>query len=545
MKQLVGNVTDVNRAIDRVLRIFVWALPALAITYGVIILLGFVPGVPYTSVSVFYLISTVLISLAIVQLKLPGSRTRGVATYLLAYHLCVGVGMFFVYGMNTPMVLVWGILSLITVIYFGIGTSLLSLGALAGVFLLYSNTIGFKESWFPINLITCFIFLAAIVIIYAYLQEETYRKQEKLVEARNEERVQRQALLTTINSTSQAMFTLSAKGRVLLYNSAFLALLDTNKSLEQAHISKIMPLEYEGGKKFDYAKALSQKFQFSSDELIFPLSDNDHLNIRLDINRVFNESNQDNARLQHFVCTARDITKEKSLEEERNEFISVVSHELRTPIAITEAAIDNARYAQTNAIKDKKLIQKSLDIAYNKTKFLANLVNDLSTLSRAERGVGEDKELIDVNDFIHDIYNEYISPAKDKGLQLDLSIPDKIGNLHVSRLYLHELIQNFITNAIKYTKKGNVVIEVTKESNNVTFSIIDSGIGISKADQARIFEKFYRSEDYRTRETGGTGLGLHVSRKLSKKLGTQIKVESKINHGSKFSITLTLDSGKS
>ena len=76
---------------------------------------------------------------------------------------------------------------------------------------------------------------------------------------------------------------------------------------------------------------------------------------------------------------------------------------------------------------------------------------------------------------------------------------------------------------------------------NFSFSIADTGIGISKSDQAKIFQKFYRSEDYRTRETGGTGLGLYVAAKLAKKIGTTISVKSRLNHGSTFSFELPAD----
>ena len=72
----------------------------------------------------------------------------------------------------------------------------------------------------------------------------------------------------------------------------------------------------------------------------------------------------------------------------------------------------------------------------------------------------------------------------------------------------------------------------------IHFSVSDTGIGISKSDQTKIFNKFYRSEDYRTRETGGTGLGLYVAMKLSKKLGTHIDLKSRLNHGSTFSFEL-------
>jgi signal transduction histidine kinase len=102
-------------------------------------------------------------------------------------------------------------------------------------------------------------------------------------------------------------------------------------------------------------------------------------------------------------------------------------------------------------------------------------------------------------------------------------------------------ILNFITNSLKYTKEGEITLHVARKDGVVTFEVKDTGIGISKTDQAKIFNKFYRSEDYRTRETGGTGLGLYVAAKLAKKLGTKIELTSRLNHGSSFSFKLPAD----
>ena len=114
----------------------------------------------------------------------------------------------------------------------------------------------------------------------------------------------------------------------------------------------------------------------------------------------------------------------------------------------------------------------------------------------------------------------------------------KVGIITASRLYVEELLQNFITNAIKYTQSGSVTIIVKQTKGKVRFSVKDTGIGISRGDQVKVFAKFYRSEDYRIRETNGTGLGLYVSAKLAHKIGTQIELTSRLNHGSTFSFEL-------
>ncbi|HUD11107.1 MAG TPA: ATP-binding protein, partial [Candidatus Saccharimonadia bacterium] len=99
-----------------------------------------------------------------------------------------------------------------------------------------------------------------------------------------------------------------------------------------------------------------------------------------------------------------------------------------------------------------------------------------------------------------------------------------------------EILQNLITNAIKYTKSGQITVGCSRVATGTEFTVHDTGIGISASDKPKIFTKFYRSEDYRTRQTGGTGLGLYITRKLSEKLGVKISFTSRLNHGSTFTL---------
>ena len=145
---------------------------------------------------------------------------------------------------------------------------------------------------------------------------------------------------------------------------------------------------------------------------------------------------------------------------------------------------------------------------------------------------------INPTDLLTDLFKNYTDAAQKKGLTLDLDLQPRLPTVQTSRLYLEEILQNLITNAIKYTKSGTVTILGHKTKDGVYFGVKDTGIGISKSDQRHIFEKFYRSEDYRTRETSGTGLGLYVTHKLANKMGVHIDFESRLNHGSTFSFIL-------
>lgn len=189
-------------------------------------------------------------------------------------------------------------------------------------------------------------------------------------------------------------------------------------------------------------------------------------------------------------------------------------------------------------------LQDSVTMAHDQALYLAKMVNDLSTLSRAERGVAAEGEDIDVKTLLHTLLDEYNKEAIARKLHLNLDIQEPLGTIHVSRLYVQELLQNFITNAIKYTQEGAVTIIGRATKSHVTITVKDTGIGLSRSDQAKIFQKFYRSEDYRTRQTSGTGLGLYVAQKLAHKLGTKIVMTSRLNHGSSFGFTLPINHEK-
>jgi signal transduction histidine kinase len=238
-----------------------------------------------------------------------------------------------------------------------------------------------------------------------------------------------------------------------------------------------------------------------------------------------------------YMIVFRDITKQKTLDEERDEFIAVTSHELRTPLAIAEANLSTAILPGFAKIEPKALY--ILNQAHDNIIFLSELIQDLTTLSRAERGdLKLNRTLVQTSDFARQLVRNYEAQASDKDLKLLLVMNDEQLNMYTSEPELREILQNFITNAIKYTESGTITVEVTSGPKGVNFAVSDQGIGISASDKSKIFSKFYRSEDYRTRKTGGTGLGLYITQKLAEKLGVKITFTSRLNHGSTFNVTI-------
>jgi signal transduction histidine kinase len=188
----------------------------------------------------------------------------------------------------------------------------------------------------------------------------------------------------------------------------------------------------------------------------------------------------------------------------------------------------------------RKKTKALLEAAHDNVIFLAGLIGDLATLSKAEqKNLDIELTRVDPVEIIKTLQKDYQEKADDKKLLLKVAIGKDIHSIISSQLYIKEILQNLMTNAIKYTDAGEITIGARRDKDNViTFWIKDSGIGLSVSDQNKLFTKFFRSEDYHTRETGGTGLGLYITKKLAERIDGRISFDSKLGEGSTFYLSL-------
>jgi len=347
--------------------------------------------------------------------------------------------------------------------------------------------------------------------------------------------LEHERLTSLIGSMADGVIAVDDQTKIVLYNGAALSILDINGNMTGRQLRRVMALYDKNGQPIDIEELVeAASIPTSSRDYLLHYADGSTANLYLSVAPVHLGYGEKGDR--GYVLLLRDITREKSLEEERDEFISVVSHELRTPIAITEGNISNAQFIASKS-GDINEIRKALDAAHEQVLFLAGLVNDLSTLSRAERNVLEiNVESINPHTLVEELAENYKDEAKAKGLEIKTHLDPHLEVFFSSKLYSREILQNFVTNAIKYTERGSVTIGAAPAAKGVMFTVADTGIGISRPDQEKIFDKFFRSEDYRTRQNSGTGLGLYVTMKLARLLHAEISVESELNEGSTFSI---------
>lgn len=348
--------------------------------------------------------------------------------------------------------------------------------------------------------------------------------------------LERERLNSLINSMGDGVIAIDENLKIAVSNGAALNILDVNSSLRGKLITNVLHLVDKNDQELDLRQLIAEvKTSHASREwrLVYP--DGEKINLYTSIAPVrlgYGQRGQ-----KGYVILLRDITREKSLEEERDEFISVVSHELRTPIAIAEGNLSNARFIFEKSGLKNLPVDEALKEAHSQLNFLSAMINDLSMLSRAEGGtLTLDIESINVHDLVRELSKSYSPQAKAKGLSMKTEIDPSLELLQSGKLYVHEVLQNFITNAIKYTQEGHVTLGARTKKSGVEFYVADTGMGISKSDKEKIFDKFFRAENFQTRETSGTGLGLYVTMKLARLLHAEINIESEIDKGSTFTI---------
>lgn len=494
----------------------------------------------HTATLIYYTVTLLGVAVLIGHYKTVGKLSRTLLGLVYVFYiLALSALIVFIDPYPTPYY--WQIIAALIAVDLVFGSKIQKLGIIYFSLILFTSYFRTSDEITAEGLTVTALYgvgAAVVAILVSKYRRISDQERSLLDESSKQSQLERQRLLSLINNMGEAVISTDDKGKIVLYNAAVLDLLDTNQSLDDKSIDTILRLKTRQGKRVKLTKLIKDdKVGLTFTDYLHEFSPGDAINLYINVASVKVGFKQDVS--DGYIIMMRDITKEKSLEEERDEFISVVSHELRTPAAVAEGNISNAIFALDKKA-DKKAIGSALQEAHDQVIFLANMINDLATLSRAERSdVKMEITTIKPDELLKTIGDEYAPDADGKGLKFTVTAAKDTKPIKSSELYMREVLQNFITNALKYTRKGSIVLHVRSNlSDEAVFSVADTGIGLSKSDQKHIFEKFYRSEDYRTRESSGTGLGLYVTAKLAHKLKAKISVESQLDKGSTFTITI-------
>ncbi len=385
------------------------------------------------------------------------------------------------------------------------------------------------------TVVVALLILFGLACMVYYVRSAGYTERRTLGQLGQEVQTERERMTTLINVLPEAVFVVDQTGQILVYNSGALAILNTHDDLRGRLLSQLLTLQDTHNQKVEFAELIQPTKHIRRTDLSLHVVSQPVMLIDLRI-APLNSSHHATA---NYVVMCRDITKERTVEQRQEEFIAIASHELRTPLTIAEAALSSVLLPSPVGLSTNAVMM--VGKAHRNILFLSELVTDLTTLSEAQNdAIDIQPASLDPAGLLEQLAADYRPEATKKGLVLDVELPQqRLSPILTTEHHLHEILQNFLTNAIKYTSVGHIHLSVKKgQDSNIIFCVSDSGPGISPSDQKQLFTKFFRSEDYRTRETGGTGLGLYLCVQLAKRLNGRVWCESTVGQGANFYVQI-------
>ncbi len=258
--------------------------------------------------------------------------------------------------------------------------------------------------------------------------------------------------------------------------------------------------------------------------------------------------------ITHCVAIAQDVTQQKKAEDDlheallkaedatqaKSDFLANMSHEIRTPMNVILGFLELT-------LRDSKLSenqQANLSKAYHAAKGLLYLINDILDVSKSESGkLKIEKTAFNLPKLLGKVFQVFETTTREKRLDFRLEMSPTTPNNVIGDPYkIKQILMNLTGNAIKFTEKGSVKIQVEtlKEENLVHFMVVDTGIGIPLDKQKKIFQPFTQVDETTSRRFGGTGLGTTLSKQLVQLMGGKVWLESEIDKGSTFHFTISL-----
>ena len=228
------------------------------------------------------------------------------------------------------------------------------------------------------------------------------------------------------------------------------------------------------------------------------------------------------------------------LDDAKSEFLSIASHQLRTPTTIIKGYISMMQEGSFGKVS--KLVKQNLDKVYLATERLLNLIENLLDISRIESGRLEFNMVkVNLTKIAKELKEEFLKRAGEKKIKLSVFAPENLPEVTADALKIKEVASNLVDNAVKYTKEGEISLNLHQEGTSVVFSVIDTGIGMSTEEIGRLFNKFVRGDNMSTIHPEGNGLGLYFARVVIENMGGRIWAESAgKGKGSKFCFSLPL-----
>jgi len=353
-----------------------------------------------------------------------------------------------------------------------------------------------------------------------------------------EQRAKIEAIITSI---ADGVIVVDKKADILLINERAKKLLNITDKVIGEYVCKAVKLYADDGSEIKLAidKFLdSNKSLEVFDRALADKNTEQYLEINLSKYRNINQE------IVGAIIVVRDITRNVEIDKMKSEFASVASHQLRTPLSAVRWLLEMLLGGDLGKLNKEQ--QEAIQDALESNSRMIYLVNDLLNVSRLESAkIKVEPVLCSLNQLLKTALKEGSVLAKEKSIKLNKVGIQEVPKIKLDKSLMGQILQNLISNAIKYSPNNSEVkisLEVIEDS--VQFAVRDSGYGIPKEEQPRIFEKFFRAENVTRMETEGTGLGLYISKMVMELSGGKIWFESEEKKGSTFYFSIPLSGSK-
>ena len=260
----------------------------------------------------------------------------------------------------------------------------------------------------------------------------------------------------------------------------------------------------------------------------------DDLQIELHAVATRNESGEITGTLVLF----HDITELKKMDQVRRDFVANISHELRTPLSILRGYIETLLDSPKTPHEE---LTRILGVMERHSKRLDLLAEDLLTLAQLESGNPNlQMTTVDLSSFLPEIVRDWEKKLTSKQLSMSVDVPPELWTINVDRTRLQEALYNLLDNAVKYSREhGEIRVSARQRDGEIELTVSDDGIGITKEDLPRIFERFYRADKARGPDkVRGTGLGLAIVKHIAQLHGGRVEAESELDKGTTIRVVL-------
>ncbi len=331
-----------------------------------------------------------------------------------------------------------------------------------------------------------------------------------------------------LKSISHGILAIDADGNIMLINEEAKRILKCNVSqtIEDKNINLVI-------KEKDLLKEIVL-FKGSNHSKRVQLTTSEDIVYKINLDPIYLQD-FDNIIIGSII-NIEDITQKVKLENMRSDFVANVSHELKTPLTSISGFVETLKLNENIDIDTRN---RFLGIIESESDRLKRLIDDILLLSFIENNDKMSLDKVSIYEVFKEVYEMTSYMAKSKNISLDYEFNNKEIIILSNRDYIKQVFLNLVDNAIKYTPENrSIKVEVKKEKDIITIKVIDEGLGIPKEDIDRIFERFYRVDKARSRDVGGTGLGLAITKHIVKSLDGSITVNSELNKGSEFIVTI-------